>query len=179
MADPDRAPGRDPLDALRAAWADLPAPPPARELSEEDAVTRSIVGWLGGAWRQPGVLDLGRAPALRAPVALRARQRRLAPARPAAFPSLPAWGRPLAAAALLLLLLGGGWWLEGRWRDGAAPVGPAPPHQPAGIAGTHPGVFPGAVAAAGAACPPIARSSGPVHLLLFTDSSLPAPEIPR
>lgn len=41
---------RDPMDELRAAWGEVEAPPPDRDLSREDDATRRAVAWMQGAW---------------------------------------------------------------------------------------------------------------------------------
>jgi hypothetical protein len=98
------------LDALRRAWAEIPAPAPFRALEEEDADTQRSVAWLRTAWQSA---DAPQLPAL---------PHRLIPRRR----QLPRW-IALAAAAGLLAVLGRSWYrteVEPLAAPGATPVTP-------------------------------------------------------
>jgi hypothetical protein len=92
---------RDELfDDLRAAWSALP--PPEDVLERPDPLTRAVLGWMEGAWRELAVPRIPRLPRSR-----------------------PWWrrGSPLlrVAAALLITSLAG---LALWWGSGASPSGP-------------------------------------------------------
>ncbi|MHC5211343.1 MAG: hypothetical protein ACYTG2_11545 [Planctomycetota bacterium] len=183
---PDDAPDDETLDALRAAFGALPAPPPVRALSEEDETTQSSVAWVAAAWRALPVPEVPARPTLRPPAARldsldAARTRRRFVLRAA------------AAAALLVAALGLAW-LQADRTDPATAT-------PEGLAEAPSDEAPRALvdaqldarldasdaAAAGrsarrlvAATPDrLELTSGPVRLVLFTDVPDPTRETPR
>jgi hypothetical protein len=167
---PDDGLDKEALDALRAAYHALPPPPPVRELSEEDATTRAAVAWMAAAFAA--------LPVPACPVPATARPAAPAPAaRSAAWSAARTARRFAAAAALLALLLGAAFWL--------ATLRPAPDTPPAPVVvapradGTPPAEPRLATAVVAAAPDRLELTSGPVRLLLFTESFEPAPEIPR
>ena len=170
-------PDDDPLRELSEAFGALPAPPPTRELGDEDAATRRAVAWMAAALaaQQPASDGLA---------ALQAR--RAAPLRRWAW-------RPLAAAALLLVLLGGPILLAVRASRARPAAGPptlaiAPPG-PVTAPPTAPVAAPPPTAPVAPAPPRpvlvavaehrLEARSGPVHLLLVLDQPPPSPEESR
>lgn len=95
------------LAALRRAWSDVPAPPPFRELEQEDADTRRAVEWLHAALRSATPAREAAPPARHSAPPPRVD----APPRFARRPRLRLLPRLLAltAAAGLLALLGRTW----------------------------------------------------------------------
>jgi hypothetical protein len=140
------------LDELRGAWRALPAPPPARELRDEDAPTRRAVEWTRSAWlalpvpaAAPPARTILRAPSWR--------ERRLWRAAAVAAALLLAASLPLLALAL-------------RRRPDATPPTPvaehaAPPHE-ALVVAAHDGH--------------LELRSGPVRLYLIPDPIRPSNE---
>jgi hypothetical protein len=163
---PDDGLDKEALDALRAAYHALPPPPPVRELSEEDATTRAAVAWMAAAFAALPV------PACPVPATARPAQASLA-----SLSAARAARRFAAAAALLALLLGAAWWLatlRPASHSSSAPVAVAPRADSTPLPNAQ-------LAAALVAAAPdrLELTSGPVRLLLFTESFEPAPEIPR
>jgi len=143
--------GRDPLDALGAAWRSLAPPDPAAALDAPDPATRAAIDWMRAAW-QAG------APA--APTAIPWRLR-LRLARPSVRPLLP-WIAAAAATLLVALLLRP----APSPPPGAEPVElAAHPHPPEPSHAGSPGASPELVSLS---ADRMELRSGPVRLILFT-----------